>query len=137
MEKRGQMLELLKKVQDKNKRVTEKDIKNISLELNIPATEVFSVASFYSFIELKARGKNIIRICNNPSCYLNGSMDIIKTIEQFLNVKSGETTKDKKFFLEICSCIGCCDKPPAMMINNKVYNNLTEEKVISIIKKVK
>ncbi|MBU3942263.1 MAG: NAD(P)H-dependent oxidoreductase subunit E, partial [Nanoarchaeota archaeon] len=41
------------------------------------------------------------------------------------------------FSLEIVSCIGCCDKAPAMIINNKVYGNLTEKKIREIISSLK
>jgi NADH:ubiquinone oxidoreductase subunit E len=79
------------------------------------------------------KGKHIIRICNSPSCYLNHSLTLIKFLESLLKIKSGQTTKDKKVSLEIVSCLGCCDKSPAMMINNQVYGNLDERKIRKII----
>lgn len=136
-EKRAELLPLLEKIQKKHGYLSEKELKKVSTKLKIPLSEIFGVASFYAHLELKARGKNIIRVCNNPSCYVNGSMDVIRLIEKELKVKSGQTTKDKKFYLEIGSCIGCCDKPPAMMINDKVYDNLTENKIKKILKKYK
>ncbi len=61
------------------------------------------------------------------------SLNLIKFLASLLKIKSGETTKDRKFSLEITSCIGCCDKAPAMMINDKVYGNLDEKKIRKII----
>lgn len=136
-QKRAELLPLLEKIQKKHGYLSEEELKKLSKRLGIHLTEIFGVASFYSSLELKARGKNVIRVCNGPSCYLNDSLDIIKFIAKELRIKSGQTTKDKRFYLEISSCIGCCDKAPAMMINDKLFTNLTEEKVKKILKKYK
>lgn len=134
-QKRAELLPLLEKIQKKHGYLSEEELKRLSKRLGIHLSEVFGVASFYSSLELKARGKNIIRICNGPPCYLNGSLDLIKFVAKELKIKSGQTTKDKSFYLEIGSCIGCCDKAPAMMINDKVYTNLTKKKIKNLLKK--
>ncbi len=132
-----ELLPLLEKEQKKNGWISEQSLKKISTKLNLPISRVYSAASFYAQIHLEKQGKNVIEICNSPSCYLNNSLNLIKLIEKELKIKSGETTKNRKFSLHICSCIGCCDKAPAMMINKKVYGDLTKEKVLEILKKCK
>lgn len=132
-----ELLPKLEKEQKKKGWISEKALKRISSEIKIPISRVYAAASFYSHIYLEKQGKYVIEICNSPSCYLNGSMDLIKLIEKQLKIKSGQTSKNGKFSLHICSCIGCCDKAPAMMINKKVYGNLTKEKVMEILKKSK
>ena len=90
-----------------------------------------------NFLINSKQGKYVIEICDSPSCYVNGSINIIKYLIKKLGIKSGGTTKDGKFSLHICSCIGCCDKAPAMKINKKVYGNLTKEKIDEILRKCK
>ena len=68
---------------------------------------------------------------------INGSERILMHLKRLLKIKPGETTKDRRFSLETTSCIGCCNKPPSMMINDKIFTNLTEKQVSSIIKKLK
>ena len=131
------LLKKLEREQEKNGFVSEASLKKISRETKIPISRVYATASFYAHIHLSKQGKYIIEICNSPSCYLNSSIDLIKFIEKELKIKSGQTSRNGKFSLHICSCIGCCDKAPAMMINKKVYGNLTKEKVIEILKKSK
>ena len=131
------LLPELKKIQKKAGYVSEESMKKLSKKLGMPIVKIYAAATFYAQIHTKPQGKNIIEICNSPSCYLNGSLDLIKFIEKKLKIKSGQTTKDKKFSLHICSCIGCCDKPPAMKINSKVYTELTQEKVEKILEKCK
>lgn len=131
------LLQELRKIQKKQGYISEPAMKNLSKKMNIPIVKVYAATTFYSQLYTKPQGKYIIEICNSPSCYLNGSLDLIKYLVNKLKIKSGETTKDKKFSLHICSCIGCCNMAPAMKIGEKVYGNLTRKKVEEILKKCK
>ncbi|UCD04457.1 MAG: NADH-quinone oxidoreductase subunit NuoE [Candidatus Woesearchaeota archaeon] len=127
----------LRKIQKKHGYVSEDSIKKLSKKTGIPVSIIYGVTTFYAKLHTKPTGKYIIEICDSPSCYLNGSLDIIKYLERKLDIKSGQTTQDKKFSLFIDSCIGCCDEAPAMLINGKPYTKLTKEKIDKILKKCK
>ena len=127
------LLKELKKKKKRKKYLPEKEKKKISNKLKIPISRIYGILTFYSKFYTEKQGKYIIEICNSPSCYLNGSLDLIKFIEKKLKIKSNQTTKDGKFSLHISSCIGCCDKAPAMLVNGKLYGNLTKEKIKDIL----
>jgi NADH:ubiquinone oxidoreductase subunit E len=131
------ILPLLKKEQKKAGYVSEKALKKISDETKTPISILYGVATFYSMLYTKPQGKNVIHVCTSPSCYVNGSTDVLKILKKELKLNPGKTTKDKKFTLYTTSCIGCCDEAPAMLVNGKVYGNLEEKKIKSIIKKHK
>lgn len=131
------LLPILNEIQHKNGYISEDIVRDLSRKTKIPMSEIYGVITFYSCLTVKPQGKCVIHLCNNPSCYVNGSMDIIKHLEKKLKIKSGQTTKDRKFTLHIGSCIGCCDKGPAMLINGKVKTNLTVKKIDEILKKCK
>ncbi|MBD3249205.1 NADH-quinone oxidoreductase subunit NuoE [Candidatus Woesearchaeota archaeon] len=131
------LLKELKQIQGKKGYISEDSMKKLSKKMNIPVAKIYAAATFYSQLHTKPQGKHIIEICNSPSCYLNGSLNIIKYLEKKLKIKSGQTTEDKRFSLYICSCIGCCDKAPAMKIGKEVYTSLTKEKIDEIIKGLK
>ena len=63
------------------------------------------------------------------------TLDLENFLEKELKTEFGETTKDKKISIYKTSCIGCCDNPPAMLLNGKAITNLTKEKIKDIIKK--
>lgn len=105
----------------------------IARELDLPATEVFGTATFYSFLEYKKMGKYIIRICKTITCSMKGEMQILLAIEDMLKIKVGETTPDGSFSLLQTNCLGFCHKAPAMLINNDVFTELTPEKVREIL----
>ena len=131
------LLPELVKAQKKYGYLSEETLKKISKELKLPISRVFGVATFYSFLHTEKIGKNVIYVCNSPSCHVNGSWGIIEFLEEELKVVLGQTTHDKKFSLFESSCIGCCDEAPAMLLNGKPYTNLTKEKIKKILRKCK
>jgi NADH:ubiquinone oxidoreductase subunit E len=64
---------------------------------------------------------------------VNGSVDVVRELENLLGVSPGETTPDRIFTVERTSCIGCCDIAPAMRIGEELYGNLTPESIAKTI----
>lgn len=133
------LIYILHDIQDSNPQnyVSEEAVQKVSKYLKIPVSHIYGVLTFYSMYSTKPRGKNVIRFCESPPCFLKGSENILKKICKILNVKVGETTKDGLFTVELCACLGVCGNAPAMMINEDVYGDLTEEKVEHIIADIK
>ncbi len=113
------------------------DLKKAANYLNITYSHVYGVASYYTMFSLKPRGKYIIRVCNSPVCNMEKSTEIIKEIKDLLLIDKDETTKDKKFTLELSECLGRCDTAPGMMINEDVIGNLNTENLKSVFEKYK
>ena len=109
-------------------------LNNLARAVDMPLSEIYGVVSFYSFLAVRPRGRNVIRICKNLPCSLKHSDMIREAIARELGIKAGETTKDGRFTLTLTNCIGACDKAPAMMINNDVHGDLTQEKIVNILR---
>lgn len=107
--------------------------KRISRKLNIPAAEIHSVVSFYSFFTMKPRGDHNVRICLGTACYVKGIEGILAKIEDVLKIGIGDTTEDKKFSLEGVRCLGACGLAPVMVIDQETYGALTQSKALQII----
>ncbi|OFY38412.1 MAG: NADH dehydrogenase [Bacteroidetes bacterium GWF2_40_14] len=130
---RHSLLPILQGVVEQEKYLSEYSMIEIARELDLPATEVFGTATFYSFLEYKKMGRYIIRICKTITCSMKGEKQILLAIEDMLKIKVGETTPDGSFSLLQTNCLGFCHKAPAMLINNDVYTELTPEKVREIL----
>jgi len=128
---------LLKEAQDKHGYLSREILAELAESLNLSLSDVYGVASFYSFLFTKPLGRNVIRVCKSLPCYLKNSQIIMDYIEKEIGIRPGETTSDGKFSFELTNCIGACDKAPAMMINQDVYGDLTPEKVSQILAKYK
>lgn len=133
-ESRKMLLNMLNSIQRKYGYLPEKKIIGLSKEIKMPLVEIYSAATFYSMLSVEKKGKNIVRICNSPSCYLNDSLNILKEAKEILGIDVDQTTKNGKFTLELASCIGCCDKAPAIMINEELIGDITKEKLKKLLK---
>lgn len=113
--------------------LSDADLRAVADFLGLAYSFVYGVATFYSMYSLKPRGRNLIRVCQSPPCHLLGSSTISRELIQLLHIGFGETTADKLFTLEMTSCLGVCGVAPAMMVNDRVYGNLTPERIAGII----
>lgn len=104
--------------------------------LDMPPIKVYEIATFYSMYNKKPVGKNLIQVCRTTPCWLNNAEGIVKACSKKLGINVGETTKDKKFTLVEVECLGACVNAPVVQINDDYYENLTEEKIKSILDKL-
>lgn len=130
----GNLLPMLKKAQDSSRCISPKFIAKTADSLNLSMSEVYGVSTFYSFLSPRPLGRNVLRVCKSVPCCLQGSLMILKSIEDEIGIKPGQTTRDKKFSLELANCIGACDQAPAMLVNGEVHGNLTSQKISRILK---
>jgi NADH:ubiquinone oxidoreductase subunit E len=105
----------------------------VAEQLGLPISKVYSVITFYAMFGTEPRGKHLIEVCKSGPCYVRGAKNILQLLEQELGIKPGQTTEDGFFSLIESSCFGACDIAPAMKIGEKVYGNLTSEKLSGII----
>ncbi|AFK87134.1 MULTISPECIES: complex I 24 kDa subunit family protein [Thermoanaerobacterium] len=107
----------------------------ISEEMNVPLTEIFGIATFYSRFTLKPSGKYKIGVCLGTACYVKGSAMVLDKLKEKLGISVGDVTGDGKFSLEATRCLGACGLAPVMMINGEVFGRLTPDDVEDILKK--
>ncbi|MDD4294287.1 MAG: NAD(P)H-dependent oxidoreductase subunit E [Candidatus Omnitrophica bacterium] len=105
----------------------------VSETMSIPTAKIWGVATFYHFFNLKPQGKHSIFVCLGTACHIKGSGEILDLIRTKLNIEIGETTPDGFFTLRETRCLGACGLAPVVMIDDKIYGNLTRDKMISIL----
>lgn len=109
----------------------------IAKELDIPAAEMFGVATFYAMFRLQPEGKYVVRLCRGTACHVQGSARIGEQLQRHLGVQEGETTKDGLFTLQYVACLGCCSLAPVMMVGEEVHGRLTPEKAVDVLEAVR
>ena len=127
------LIQILRDIHQDQNYITPKQLEEVAQKLNIPLSRVYGVTTFYTLLSPKPKGKYVLRICSSTPCHMAGSQDLLDYLKQKLKIKDGETTTDALFTLETTSCLGLCAFAPAMMVNNKIYGNLTKEKIDQII----
>lgn len=137
-QKRSAVLAALREVQHENQGyLTEALMDTVADYLDMPKIAVYEVASFYSMLETKKVGRHSISVCTNISCMLNGADKIVQHIEQKLNIKTGQSTKDSRYYLkQEEECLAACCGAPMMMVDHIYHEQLTPEKVDEILAKL-
>ena len=130
---RESLMPILQGVVDEKNYLSKECMVEIAKELDLSAAEVYGTASFYSFLDTEERGEYVIRVCKSIIAEMKGKREIVKTLENLLKVKVGETSSCKKFTLLETNDIGWSDKEPSMLINEMPYTDLTPDKVVEII----
>jgi len=130
---RKNLLPILQGIHLKHHYLSKEAMLEVAKELDLASAEVYGTASFYSFLDTKADGKYKIRVCKSITCDMKGKNELLKTMEDMLKIKLGETTEGKRFSLLETNCLGLCDKGPAMLINEEFYTELTPAKVRKIL----
>ena len=132
--KKSNLIAILQKVQEEYRYLPEEAMIYIGTKIEglSPAT-VFGVATFYAQFSLEPKGKYEIKVCDGTACHVRGSMPVLNAIRNKLNLKEGQLTSDNGLFsLETVSCLGACGLAPVVVINEKVYPQMTSD-AISIV----
>ncbi len=132
--KRYSLIPILQDIQEQKGYLPSEDLEYISRKTGVSLNTIYGVATFYSQFFLKPQGKHSICVCIGTACHVKGSDKILEFIEKKLNIKDGETTKDKVFSLQAVRCIGACSLAPAIMIDNKVYGKLNLADIENLLK---
>ena len=133
--KKSNLIAILQKVQEVYRYLPEEAMIYIGTKVEglSPAT-VFGVATFYAQFSLEPKGKYEIKCCDGTACHVRGSMPVLNAIRNKLKFKEGQLTSDDGLFsLETVSCLGACGLAPVVVINEKVYPQMTSDAISIVI----
>lgn len=125
----GVLIQLLLDIQHELNWIPQEAIIRINKRLKIPVSEIYRVASFYTALSLKPRGRHLVRVCLGTACYVRGSPRILDSVERTIGIRAGETTRDDKFTLETVNCLGCCALGPVVEIDGQYHGRLSSANV--------
>ena len=133
--KKSNLIAILQKVQEVFRYLPEDAMIYIGTKIEglSPAT-VFGVATFYAQFSLEPKGKYEIKVCDGTACHVRGSMPVLNAIRAKLNIPAGQLTSDNGLFsLETVSCLGACGLAPVVVINEKVYPQMTSDAITIVL----
>lgn len=105
----------------------------VAKKLNIPAAKVNGVVTFYSYFTETPKGEHIVQICLGTACFVRGAEGLLRTLEEKLGIKAGQTTADGKFSIDGLRCVGACGLAPVIIVDGKVYGRVTSAQIGDIL----
>jgi NADH-quinone oxidoreductase subunit E len=134
-DKESAILSILQDVQAKEKYLPKEALEYIGEKLHIPLNKIYRIATFYRAFSLSPRGKHEVCVCIGTACHVRGAQRIVDQVKLALDIRPGETTKDKNFTLETVNCLGVCAAGPVVAIDGQYFGKMSSAKVDGTLKK--
>jgi len=132
--KESALIPILQEVQEEYRYLPEEILTYVATALDISPATVYGVATFYAQFSLDPKGKYVISVCDGTACHVRGSSPVLEAIKKKINLTEGKkTTDDLRFTVETVSCLGACGLAPVVVINEKVYGQMTPEAIELIL----
>ena len=135
--RRDNLIPILQTIQDEVGYLTEEALVKVGKHLQMPTSKIYSLATFYNQFRFQPKGKFHIQVCHGSSCHVMGAVSLIEFLEQNLGIKTGQTTRNGMFSLEVVTCMGACSKSPVIAINGKHHSVLTTDELKKLIEDIK
>ena len=131
--KRDDLIPILQEVQEAAGFISREAVVAIGSHLNLPASKIYGVATFYNQFRFQPLGKFNIQVCRGTACHVKSSEKVLDAVVRELGIKPGETTRDGVFSIEVVACLGACGLAPVISINGEFYASMTPDTVKKII----
>ena len=131
--KRDALIPVLQDVQEACGYVSREAVVRIGRHLGLPASKVYGVATFYNQFRFKPKGKYHVMVCRGTACHVKGSLKLLETATKLLNLKPGETSRDRLFSLEVVACMGACGLGPVVNLNGEFHAKVTPRQLARIL----
>jgi len=132
---KGQLVSMLQDIQTEYHYLPKEALDEVISLLGVPASQVYSVATFFKAFSLTPRGRHLIKVCLGTACHVRGAAKVVEKMELDLGVKRTETTPDMRYTLETVNCVGCCALGPMVMVDEKYHGQISSDKVSPLLAK--
>jgi NADH-quinone oxidoreductase subunit E len=129
------LIAILQDIQEDFRYLPQNALEQISADLDVPLSQVYSLATFFKAFSLEPRGKHTVSVCLGTACHVSGGQQLIEKMERDLDIKVRGTTRDLNFSLEEVHCLGCCGLAPVVTVGEDLYGQVNLRSLPKIIKK--
>jgi NADH:ubiquinone oxidoreductase subunit E len=134
VDKKEELISLLQDVQAEFNYLPQDVLIRISQKLDIPLSQIFSVATFFKAFSLKPRGRHLVTVCLGTACHVRAGQRLVDKMERDYGIKPGETTEDTRFTLETVNCLGCCALGPVVVVDGKYESQVNADKLDRVLR---
>ncbi len=130
---RDQLIPILQEIQEKEGYLSQDSVVKVGRHLQMPASRIYGVATFYNQFRFEPLGKYHIQVCRGTACHVLGSATVLEKMQDILKIRPGQTSRDGLFSLEVVACIGACGLAPVICINGEFHAKVDADSIATII----
>lgn len=136
--RKSSIISILQGIQKEYRYLPEEALNYVSDRMDISASKIYGIATFYENFSLEPKGKHIIKICDGTACHIRKSQPILDALRKELSLEEDKiTTDDLLITVELVSCLGACSLAPVVNIDGIVYAKMTPSKTQDLVRKIK
>ena len=130
----SKIIPILQAIQEEYRFLPEEVMTYVATALDVSPAKVYGVATFYSHFSLEPKGAYVIKVCDGTACHVKGSGKLVDALRGKLGLtEKKKTTDDMLFTVETVSCLGACGLAPVMLVNERVYGQVTSQRAEEIL----
>ncbi len=130
------LLAVLETVQNRYRYLPRDVLILVSERLNIPLSQVYSVATFYNAFSLRPQGRHRLQVCTGTACHVRGAMQVLDRLQTCLGIQAGQTSADLAYTLETVNCLGACALGPIVVADGAYEGQMKASKVDRLLKRI-
>ncbi len=130
---RTQVISILQDVQERERYLPEQALTYVAKALEMPRSQIYSLATFYRAFSLEPRGEHTIFVCTGTACHVRGAPRLVEELCRRLDVTPGGTTADGQFTLETVNCLGACALGPLVVGDSDYHGQMTPSKLDGVL----
>lgn len=136
-DKKELLISLLQDIQTEFNYLPQDVLLMVSQKLDIPLSQVYSVATFFKAFSLKPRGRHLVTVCVGTACHVRGAQRMVDKLGRDYDLRPGGTTENSRFTLETVNCLGCCALGPVVVVDGKYESQMKADKLDRVLRKCK
>jgi NADH-quinone oxidoreductase subunit E len=135
----GALLTILERVQEsqESRYLPREALDYVVRSMDLPLSQVQSVATFYSFFNLTPQGKHTVCICRGTACHTRGSRELLASVKAWLGFgpeeraaeQAAATTPDGRVTVRTVACIGQCALAPVVEVDRHIFGHMNEPRL--------
>jgi len=130
---RDSLIPILLEIQEEHGFLSREAIEIVSKCMDMPASRIYSVATFHNRFRFSAYGLYHIQVCCGTACHVKGSGAVLDSLKRELKIEPGKITRDGMFSLEVVACIGACGLAPVINVDGNFHANLSVQQISGLI----
>ena len=122
------MFDQLRAIQQQYGYLPADQLQQLALKNNVPVSQIHTVASFYPHFHLTPPPRVEVKVCADMTCHLRGGTELKSSLQQTFRGRSPDEVS-----IRDVSCLGRCDKAPALSVNDRIYCGLDAANAPAIV----
>ncbi len=134
---RDDLIPILQEIQDTCGYLSREAVTSVGRYLNLPASKIYGVATFYNQFRFEPLGRYHIQVCRGTACHVKGSAGVMDMVINEIGVQPGQTSRDRLFSLEVVACMGACGLAPVICVNGEFHAKMTPRKLAQLVAEIR